>query len=93
MPARVDPCLATLVGKPPKGPDWAFEVKWDGYRLAVHIEPRRVRIFKCGGCDWTERFFVEDAWRLAVKTAILDGEAVVLDDHGRSPSRRAVPEF
>lgn len=30
MPARVDPCLATLVDKPPKGADWAYEVKWDG---------------------------------------------------------------
>ncbi|ASJ63491.1 hypothetical protein GOB91_01850 [Sinorhizobium meliloti] len=27
MPARVDPCLATLVDKPPKGSDWAYEVK------------------------------------------------------------------
>ncbi|PLU10682.1 ATP-dependent DNA ligase [Sinorhizobium medicae] len=67
MPARVDPCLATLVGKPPKGPDWAYEVKWDGYRLAVHIEPGRVRILTRGGYDWT-----------------LDGEAVVLNDQGRS---------
>ncbi|ASP54233.1 ATP-dependent DNA ligase [Sinorhizobium meliloti] len=39
MPARVYPCLATLVDKPPTGQDWAYEVKWAGYRLAVHIEP------------------------------------------------------
>ncbi|QPI24380.1 non-homologous end-joining DNA ligase [Sinorhizobium meliloti] len=86
MPARVDPCLATLVNKPPKGPDWAYEVKWDGYRLAVHIEPGRVRVLTRGGYDWTDRFpsIVDDARRLAVKTAILDGEAVVLDDKGRS---------
>ncbi|THK37600.1 ATP-dependent DNA ligase [Ensifer sp. MPMI2T] len=86
MPARVDPCLASLVDKPPTGPDWAFEVKWDGYRLAVHIEPGRVRIITRGGYDWTERFpsIADDARRLAVKTAILDGEAVVLDDKGRS---------
>ncbi|RVQ04160.1 non-homologous end-joining DNA ligase [Sinorhizobium meliloti] len=86
MPARVDPCLATLVDKPPKGPDWAYEVKWDGYRLAVHMEPGRVRVLTRGGYDWTERFptIVDDARRLAVKTAILDGEAVVLDDQGRS---------
>lgn len=86
MPARVDPCLAALVDKPPKGPDWAFEVKWDGYRLAVHIEPGRVRIITRGGYEWTERFpsIADDARRLAVKTAILDGEAVVLDDKGRS---------
>ncbi|MDW9984836.1 ATP-dependent DNA ligase [Sinorhizobium meliloti] len=86
MPARVDPCLATLVDKPPKGPDWAYEVKWDGYRLAVHIEAGRVRVLTRGGYDWTERFptIVDDARRIAVKTAILDGEAVVLDDQGRS---------
>ena len=86
MPARADPCLATLVGKPPKGPDWAFEVKWDGYRVAVHIEPGRVKILTRGGYDWTERFptIADDSRRLAVKTAILDGEAVVLDDQGRS---------
>ncbi|WP_458380082.1 non-homologous end-joining DNA ligase [Sinorhizobium medicae] len=86
MPARVDPCLATLVDKPPKGSDWAFEVKWDGYRLAVHIEPGRVRVLTRGGYDWTDRFpsIADDARRLAVKTAILDGEAVVLNDQGRS---------
>ncbi|MDK1386399.1 non-homologous end-joining DNA ligase [Sinorhizobium sp. 8-89] len=86
MPARVDPCLATLVDKPPKGQDWALEVKWDGYRLAVHVEPGRIRIITRGGYDWTERFplIAADARRLAVKTAILDGEAVVLDDKGRS---------
>ncbi len=86
MPARVDPCLATLVDKPPKGPDWVFEVKWDGYRLAVHIEPSRVRIITRGGYDWTGKFpsIADDARRLAVTSAILDGEAVVLDDKGRS---------
>jgi len=86
MPARVDPCLATLVDKPPDGPDWAFEVKWDGYRLAVHIEPQRVRLITRGGYDWTDRFpaIAAEAPRLKVKTAILDGEAVVLDEQGRS---------
>lgn len=86
MPARVDPCLATLVDKPPKGPDWAYEVKWGGYWIAVHIEPGRVRILTRGGYDRTERFptIVDDARRLAVKMVILDGEAVVLDDKGRS---------
>ncbi|MEO5326201.1 non-homologous end-joining DNA ligase [Mesorhizobium sp. CC13] len=86
MPARVDPCLAMLFDKPPKGADWAFEVKWDGYRLAVHIEPNRVRIITRGGYDWTDRFpsIATEARRLNLKTAILDGEAVVLDDKGRS---------
>lgn len=56
------------------------------YRLAVHIEPGRVRVLTRGGCYWTDRFqsIADDARRLAVKTAILDGEAVVLNAQGRS---------
>ena len=38
MPERIEPCLALLSSKAPTGDDWAFEVKWDGYRLGVHIE-------------------------------------------------------
>ncbi|MBY5585334.1 non-homologous end-joining DNA ligase [Rhizobium leguminosarum] len=86
MPDRIDPCLALLKPKPPKGPQWAFEVKWDGYRLTVHIEPSGVRILTRGGHDWTERFpaIAAEARRLPVATAILDGEAVVFDERGRS---------
>ncbi|MEY9531196.1 ATP-dependent DNA ligase [Sinorhizobium fredii] len=75
-----------LVDKPPKGRDWVFEVKWDGYRLAVHIEPGRVRLITRGGYDWTDRFpsIADDARSLAAQTAVLDGEAVVIDDKGRS---------
>lgn len=86
MPNRVDPCLATLVETPPKSPGWGFEVKWDGYRVALHIEPGRVRIFTRGGNDWTGRFpsIAADAPNLGANTAIIDGEAVVLDEKGRS---------
>jgi bifunctional non-homologous end joining protein LigD len=85
MPARIEPCLALLKARPPKGDDWVFEIKWDGYRLAVHIEPTGVRILTRGGHDWTHRFpaIEEAANQLPVATAILDGEAVVLDERGR----------
>ncbi|ULJ74405.1 ATP-dependent DNA ligase [Rhizobium gallicum] len=86
MPERIEPCLALLKPRPPKGPEWAFEIKWDGYRLAAHIEPKGVRIITRGGHDWTDRFpaIAKAAKKLDVATAILDGEAVVLDDQGRS---------
>ncbi|APG87173.1 ATP-dependent DNA ligase (plasmid) [Sinorhizobium americanum CCGM7] len=86
MPERIEPCLALLKPVPPKGTDWAFEVKWDGYRLAIHIEPKGVRIITRGGHDWTHRFpaVAKAASKLGVGTAILDGEAVVLDEEGRS---------
>lgn len=85
MPARVEPCLALLKSKPPTGSDWLFEIKWDGYRLAVHIEPEDVRILTRGGHDWTHRFpAIAAATRsLGLRTAIIDGEAVVLDSYGR----------
>ncbi|CAD7026036.1 ATP-dependent DNA ligase [Pseudorhizobium halotolerans] len=75
-----------LVDKPPKGPQGAFEVKWDGYRLAVHVEPGRVRVITRGGYDWTRRFaaIAAEARQLGHESMILDGEAVVLDEKGRS---------
>jgi bifunctional non-homologous end joining protein LigD len=86
MPERVEPCLALLKATPPTGPDWAYEIKWDGYRLAIHIEPKGVRIITRGGHDWTHRFptIAEAARNLGVSTAILDGEAVVLNSEGHS---------
>ncbi len=86
MPSRIEPALALLKSKAPVGPDWAFEVKFDGYRVSVHIEPSGVRILTRGGHDWTHRFpaIAASARKLGVGTAILDGEAVVLDNKGRS---------
>ncbi|RWX30663.1 ATP-dependent DNA ligase [Rhizobium leguminosarum] len=86
MPDRIEPCLALLKTRPPKGDDWVYEIKWDGYRLSVHVEPTRIRILTRGGHDWTDRFpaIKQAALWLPVGTAILDGEAVVLDEQGRS---------
>ena len=88
MPERVEPCLAKLVTKPPHGDEWSYELKWDGYRLAVHIEPGRVRILTRGGHDWTHRFpgIEEEAKRFSPSTMILDGEAVVFNERG-------IPDF
>ncbi|MDQ0468928.1 non-homologous end-joining DNA ligase [Labrys wisconsinensis] len=86
MPTRIEPCLALLAPKLPTGADWAYEVKLDGYRLAVHVEPSGVRLLTRAGHDWTHRFpAIADAARaLGPATLILDGEAVVLDGEGRS---------
>ncbi len=85
MPDRVEPCLALLKPRVPVGPDWIYEVKWDGYRIAVHLNNGNVRILTRGGHDWTHRFpgIEEAAKRLGGGTTIIDGEAVVLDDEGR----------
>jgi bifunctional non-homologous end joining protein LigD len=86
MPYRVEPALALLKATPPKDERYRAEVKIDGYRLAIHIEPTGVRIITRGGHDWTERFpaIADEARQLGVASAILDGEAAVLDEQGRS---------
>jgi bifunctional non-homologous end joining protein LigD len=86
MPDRIEPFLALLKAPPPRGPDWLFEVKWDGYRVAVHMRPNYVRIITRGRHDWTDRFpaITAAARNLGVGTAILEGEVVVLDGQGRS---------
>ncbi|WP_035201000.1 non-homologous end-joining DNA ligase [Agrobacterium tumefaciens] len=85
MPDRVEPALAQSKAHPPQGDQWSWELKWDGYRLAIHIEQTGVRILTRGGHDWTHRFpAIEQAARaLGPATMIIDGEAVVLDDEGR----------
>ncbi|WP_337268836.1 non-homologous end-joining DNA ligase [Oryzifoliimicrobium ureilyticus] len=86
LPDRIAPCLAQLRDRPPQGEKWAYEIKWDGYRLAIHKELAGVRVLTRGGHDWTHRFpgIVEAVENLGVATAIFDGEAVVLDEAGRS---------
>ncbi|CUX66126.1 ATP-dependent DNA ligase [Agrobacterium tumefaciens str. Kerr 14] len=85
IPDRVEPALAQLKAHPPQGDQWSWELKWDGYRLAIHIGPTGVRILTRSGHDWTHRFpAIEQAARaLGPATMIIDGEAVVLDESGR----------
>lgn len=86
MPDRIEPALAKVKQRPPRGDQWGWEVKWDGYRLAVHVEPQGVRVLTRGGHDWTHRFpdIAEAARALGPATMIIDGEAVVLGAEGRS---------
>ncbi|WP_312938766.1 non-homologous end-joining DNA ligase [Agrobacterium pusense] len=86
MPARIEPALALLKQKPPSGDKWGWEIKWDGYRLAIHAHANGVRILTRGGYDWAARFpAIEKAARaLGPASFIIDGEAVVLDEQGRS---------
>ena len=79
FPEFIEPCLASLANEVPAGDRWLHEIKWDGYRLHVRIENGRVRLLTRRGLDWTHRFppIAEAAAMLIVRTAYLDGEAVV----------------
>jgi bifunctional non-homologous end joining protein LigD len=84
-PAFIPPMLATAVRKLPEGPQWQYEVKWDGYRIEAMKHGTQVRLFSRRGHDFTKRFTpVADAIsRLRVSSALLDGEVVAIDQAGR----------
>ena len=90
MPEFVAPQLATLVDKPPSGEAWLHELKFDGYRLLCHLEGRQVRFWTRNRKDWTAKFAgVGKAVKaLPLKSAILDGEIVALDEKGRASFQR-----
>lgn len=86
MPAKCSPQLAVLAEAAPTGTEWLHEIKFDGYRILAQIKSGKVRLFTRNGHDWTHRFpsIAKALEALKVDSAIVDGEAVVLDSDGRS---------
>ena len=81
MPGFVPPQLASLRSKPPAGDNWLHEIKYDGYRLQIHLDKGRVTIRTRSGLDWTKRFSaIAAAFDIPVDRAIFDGEVVAVKD-------------
>lgn len=85
-PGFIAPALATSITKVPSGERWIHEIKFDGYRVQLHIANEIVRILTRNGHDWTNRFakIAADAWHLNVRSAIIDGEVIVAAADGLS---------
>ncbi len=66
--------------------DWAFEGKWDGYRLLVRSIGGEFRLTSRSGIDMTKDFpeFASIADDLGLMDVVLDGEAVAIDSTGRT---------
>ena len=79
-------CLPTRATAVPDGPDWVHEVKYDGYRLRLERDGKRVRLITRGGYNWTDRYpwIVDAARKVRQKRFVIDGEAVVLGVDGVS---------
>jgi bifunctional non-homologous end joining protein LigD len=84
MPALYLPCLPSPAKTVPDRDLWLHEVKYDGYRLIVVREDKRVRLFTKNGHDWTGRFpwIVNAALKNRRKQFVIDGEAVILGVDG-----------
>jgi ATP-dependent DNA ligase len=80
----IEPCLPTLARVVPDGPQWAHEIKHDGYRMICRRDGDRVRVFTRRGHDWTNRVprIAEALASLRVSSATIDGEGVLCDAQG-----------
>jgi bifunctional non-homologous end joining protein LigD len=77
MPGFIPPQLATLRSKAPSG-DWLHEIKYDGYRIQLHLNKGKRKVYTRNGLDWTSRFSaIAGAFEISGQ-AIIDGEAVVI---------------
>jgi bifunctional non-homologous end joining protein LigD len=82
LPGFVAPQLATLVEKPPPGPGWGHEIKFDGYRLQLRVEHRHATLKTRRGLDWTTKFREIGKRAEALPSCLIDGEACALDHNG-----------
>ena len=55
FPGFIEPALATSIGKVPNGERWVHEIKFDGYRVQVHLRDAAVKVFTRRG--FAERRF------------------------------------
>ncbi len=79
------PMLATLTDEPFDDPDWVFETKWDGFRAIAVARPGHALLYSRRGHDISAKYpSICEALAAIKHEAVLDGELVALDEHGRS---------
>lgn len=75
----------------PSGPEWSYEVKWDGYRAQAVKDGPRVTLASRNLKDITAAFHgvANAVSKVRAESALIDGEIVALDAEGR-PSFQAL---
>src|SRR4051794_9062453 len=84
IPGYIEPCDPTLREQPPRGEDWVYEIKADGYRAQLHVQDDDAKVYSRSGLDWTEQFssVAAGAHLLKANSFVIDGEAVVYGSGG-----------
>jgi hypothetical protein len=55
-PGFILPCQPALAGRPPSGPGWLHEIKFDGYRVIARKDGEQVRIWARTTSDYSKAF-------------------------------------
>jgi ATP-dependent DNA ligase len=84
-------CQPALADRPPSGPGWLHEIKFDGHRVIAGKDGAELCLWARTTSDYSKAFTrVRDAVAaLPVESAVLDGEAIVM----RAPIPFVVSQF
>src|SRR6202030_740415 len=85
-PRFIEPMKAKLVEEPPKSGDWIYELKFDGIRAIAVKAGNKVSLISRNENKLDARFpeIVDAVKDFPVRECVIDGEAVALDEEGRS---------
>ena len=86
----IKPMLCKVSEQPFNDKEWAFEIKWDGYRAIADLTKENdVQFYSRNGIDFSLKFKkIINALKLQEHDMILDGEIVAYDDKGKPNFQR-----
>ena len=95
MPDKLSPMLAVIGTTLPEGPEWVYEVKWDGVRSLCFVEKDKVRLISRTGKAMERQYpeLAALAQALNAASAIVDGEIVAFDEQGRPSFAKLQPRI
>ncbi|WP_149914316.1 DNA ligase D [Sphingobacterium cavernae] len=89
LPETITPMLCKVSKKPFDGEDWAFEIKWDGYRAIADLRNDKTQFYSRNGLDFSRKFpKIFNALKLQSYEMVLDGEIVAYDSSGKPSFNR-----
>jgi bifunctional non-homologous end joining protein LigD len=92
MPEHVVPMLAKLSTLPPDDERWGYEIKWDGVRAVAYVDETGATRLESRNLNDVTRQYPEAAAVGSAfargRSAVLDGEVVAFDEHGRPSFER-----
>ena len=89
LPETIVPMLCKVADKPFDSEEWAFEIKWDGYRAIADLRGDKVKLYSRNGLDFARKFpKIANALKLQSYEMVLDGEVVAYDSQGKPSFQR-----
>jgi ATP-dependent DNA ligase len=84
LPRWIRPQLCQPVENAPSGPQWAHEIKLDGFRMAARIDNGHAQLLTRTGLDWSDKYpsVIAALANVKAKTVYLDRELCGVDDTG-----------